>query len=207
MSVNQIVGRQHLRLVAAGLREWNLSICRGTAGSGFDALAGRDCWRRRRRDRRCRRGRRPGSCAGRYRNAGWSLLSLRRDLEYRTWRAADLTTPHRRGNTQWRSTNSGPTRSTSARWREAVKLYQEFGFPRSTRAVTQESRRLLPGRHRHHQSARPSLEIQRRRSPAQPLGRGLRRSAFMDGFAVKFRPLVMSQEVKLLNAAPWGPHP
>ena len=30
---------------------------------------------------------------------------------------------------------------------------------------------------------------------------------FMDGFAVKFRPLVMSQEVKLLAAAPWGPHP
>ncbi len=25
--------------------------------------------------------------------------------------------------------------------------------------------------------------------------------AFMDGFAAKFRPLVMSQEVKLLNAA------
>ena len=30
---------------------------------------------------------------------------------------------------------------------------------------------------------------------------------FMEGFAVKFRPLVMSQEVKLLTAAPWGPHP
>jgi len=26
-------------------------------------------------------------------------------------------------------------------------------------------------------------------------------------FAVKFRPLVASQEVKLLTAAPWGPHP
>lgn len=26
-------------------------------------------------------------------------------------------------------------------------------------------------------------------------------------FAVKFRPLVISQEVKLLNKAPWGPHP
>ena len=26
-------------------------------------------------------------------------------------------------------------------------------------------------------------------------------------FAVKFRPLVMTQEVKLLLAAPWGPHP
>ena len=29
---------------------------------------------------------------------------------------------------------------------------------------------------------------------------------FMD-FAGKFRPLVMTQEVKLLLAAPWGPHP
>jgi hypothetical protein len=27
------------------------------------------------------------------------------------------------------------------------------------------------------------------------------------GFAVKFRSLVASQEVKLLTAAPWGPHP
>ena len=31
--------------------------------------------------------------------------------------------------------------------------------------------------------------------------------AFMEGFAVKFRPLVMTQEVKLLLPAPWGPHP
>jgi hypothetical protein len=30
---------------------------------------------------------------------------------------------------------------------------------------------------------------------------------FVVGFASKFRPLVMSQEVKLLHAAPWGPHP
>ena len=30
---------------------------------------------------------------------------------------------------------------------------------------------------------------------------------FSEGFASKFRPLVMTQEVKLLNAAPWGPHP
>jgi NIPSNAP len=30
---------------------------------------------------------------------------------------------------------------------------------------------------------------------------------FIEGFAVKFRPLVMTQEVKLLTAAPWGPHP
>ncbi len=27
------------------------------------------------------------------------------------------------------------------------------------------------------------------------------------GFAAKFRPLVQTQEVQLLTAAPWGPHP
>ncbi len=27
------------------------------------------------------------------------------------------------------------------------------------------------------------------------------------GFAGQFRPLIMTQEVQLLNAAPWGPHP
>ena len=32
-------------------------------------------------------------------------------------------------------------------------------------------------------------------------------TAFIDGFAVKVRPLVQTQEVKLLTAAPWGPHP
>ena len=30
---------------------------------------------------------------------------------------------------------------------------------------------------------------------------------FVEGFATKFRPLVASQEVKLLTAAPWGPRP
>ncbi len=30
---------------------------------------------------------------------------------------------------------------------------------------------------------------------------------FVEGFAAKFRPLLMTQEVKLLQAAPWGPHP
>jgi hypothetical protein len=30
---------------------------------------------------------------------------------------------------------------------------------------------------------------------------------FVEGFATRFRPLVMTQEVKLLTAAPWGPHP
>ena len=30
---------------------------------------------------------------------------------------------------------------------------------------------------------------------------------FVEGFASKFRPLLMTQEVKLLHPAPWGPHP
>ena len=30
---------------------------------------------------------------------------------------------------------------------------------------------------------------------------------FVEGFASKFRHLLVSQEVKLLTAAPWGPHP
>ena len=30
---------------------------------------------------------------------------------------------------------------------------------------------------------------------------------FVVGFAGQLRPLVISQEVKLLQAAPWGPHP
>ena len=30
---------------------------------------------------------------------------------------------------------------------------------------------------------------------------------FVEGFASKFRPLLMTQEVKLLQATPWGPHP
>jgi hypothetical protein len=30
---------------------------------------------------------------------------------------------------------------------------------------------------------------------------------FVEGFASKFRQLVMSQEVKLMTEAPWGPHP
>ncbi len=31
--------------------------------------------------------------------------------------------------------------------------------------------------------------------------------AFVDDFATKFRPLLITQETKLLLAAPWGPHP
>ncbi len=41
----------------------------------------------------------------------------------------------------------------------------------------------------------------------QNLERLLANKDFVEGFAAKFRPLLMSQEVKLMQAAPWGPHP
>jgi hypothetical protein len=91
---------------------------------------------------------------------------------------------------------------------EAVRLYQEFGFP----AIKQ-------GGHEKHlvgyfQSDTGTInqlvhmwkfadDTERRAHWA-----ALFASAdFIDGFAAKFRPLVMTQEVKLLHAAPWGPHP
>jgi hypothetical protein len=39
------------------------------------------------------------------------------------------------------------------------------------------------------------------------VGRVFANEDFVVGFASKFRPLVATQEVKLLQAAPWGPHP
>jgi hypothetical protein len=91
---------------------------------------------------------------------------------------------------------------------EAVKLYQELGFPA-----------LQKGRHERHlvgyfQSDTGMInqlvhlwkfedDGERRAHWAAVFAN----KDFVEGFATKFRPLVMSQEVKLLQAAPWGPHP
>lgn len=91
---------------------------------------------------------------------------------------------------------------------EAVKLYQEFGYPA-----------LHKGGHDRHlvgyfQGDTGTInQIVHLWKFADDAERRAHWKAvfsnpdFMDGFAVKFRPLVMTQEVKLLNAAPWGPHP
>ncbi len=65
---------------------------------------------------------------------------------------------------------------------EAVRLYPEYGFPALKKGGHDAGRRA----HWAAVFANPD---------------------FMDGFAMKFRPLVMTQEVKLPQAAPWGPHP
>jgi hypothetical protein len=91
---------------------------------------------------------------------------------------------------------------------EAVKLYQELGFPA-----------LRKGGHDKHlvgyfQADTGTInqivhlwkfedDADRRAHWAAVFAN----KDFVEGFASKFRPLVMKQEVKLLQAAPWGPHP
>ena len=91
---------------------------------------------------------------------------------------------------------------------EAVKLYQQFGFPA-----------LQKGGHDKHLVGyfqgdtglinqlvhlwKFADDADRRAHWASVFAN----TDFTEGFAAKFRPLVMTQEVKLLHAAPWGPHP
>lgn len=91
---------------------------------------------------------------------------------------------------------------------EAVKLYQQFGYPAIEKGGFHKK---LVGYFQGDTGMINQLvhlwkfddDADRRKHWA-----GLFASSdFIDGFAAKFRPLVMSQEVKLLHAAPWGPHP
>jgi NIPSNAP len=90
---------------------------------------------------------------------------------------------------------------------EAVKLYQEIGYPAFQAGG--HAKKLVG----YFQSDVGTInqlvhiwkfddDADRRRHWA---------SVFADAdfmvFAVKFRPLVMTQEVKLMLPAPWGPHP
>ena len=91
---------------------------------------------------------------------------------------------------------------------EAVKLYQELGFPALHKGGHD---RNLVG---YFQGDTGMInQIVHRWKFDDDAGRRAHWTAvfanrdFTEGFASKFRPLVMSQEVKLLHAAPWGPHP
>ena len=89
---------------------------------------------------------------------------------------------------------------------EAVKLYQQFGFPALDKGGFAKN---LVGYFQGDTGTINQLvhlwkfadDAARRAHWAAVMAD----SAFVDGFAAKFRPLVMTQEVKLLNAAPWGP--
>ncbi len=76
---------------------------------------------------------------------------------------------------------------------EAVKLYQEFGFPALQKGG--QDKKLVG----YFQSDTGTIN--------QLVHLWKFDKDFVEGFASKFRPLLMTQEVKLLQAAPWGPHP
>ena len=91
---------------------------------------------------------------------------------------------------------------------EAVKLYQELGFPAMQRGGFDQK---LVGYFQADTGVINQLvhlwkfddDADRRRHWAALFGY----ADFIEGFAGKFRALVATQEVKLLLAAPWGPHP
>lgn len=90
----------------------------------------------------------------------------------------------------------------------AVKLYQEFGFPALQKGGHDAN---LVGYFVADTGTMNQLvhlwkfnDDAHRRAHWQAV---FANTDFVDGFAVKFRPLIQSQEVKLLTAAPWGPHP
>jgi hypothetical protein len=91
---------------------------------------------------------------------------------------------------------------------EAVKLYQEIGFPALQKG--QHDRKLLGYFQADTGTINQILHLWKFDDDADRRTHWAAVYAskdFIEGFASKFRPLLMTQEVKLLQAAPWGPHP
>jgi hypothetical protein len=90
---------------------------------------------------------------------------------------------------------------------EAVKLYQEIGYPALEKGG--EAKKLVG----YFQSDVGTLHqlVHMWKFEDDADRRRHWKSVFANAdfmvFAGKFRPLVMTQEVKLLLPAPWGPHP
>ena len=89
---------------------------------------------------------------------------------------------------------------------EAVKLFQEFGFPAMQRAGHDSK---LIG---YFQSDTGNIHqivhfwrFEDDNDRRQHWAAVLANDDFIGNFSSKFRPLVMSQEVQLFNQAPWGP--
>jgi NIPSNAP protein len=91
---------------------------------------------------------------------------------------------------------------------DAVKLYIEFGYPALQKGG--QAKKLLGYFQADTGTINQLVHLWKFDDDADRRAHWAALSAnkdFVDGFAVKFRPLVMSQEVKLLAPAPWGPHP
>lgn len=91
---------------------------------------------------------------------------------------------------------------------EAVKLYQDHGFPALEKGG--HSRNLVGYFQGDTGTMNQIIHLWRFADDAHRRSHWTAvysDSDFMDGFVHKFRALLMTQEVKLMNGAPWGPHP
>jgi hypothetical protein len=91
---------------------------------------------------------------------------------------------------------------------EAVKLYQEIGFPALQRGG--QDKKLVGYFQADTGMINQLVHLWKFEDDADRRAHWAAVYAnkdFAEGFASKFRPLLMTQEVKLLQAAPWGPHP
>jgi hypothetical protein len=91
---------------------------------------------------------------------------------------------------------------------EAVKLYTEFGYPALQKGG--QDKKLIGYFQADTGTINQLVHLWKFDDDADRRAHWASVFAnkdFVEGFAVKFRPLVASQEVKLLTAAPWGPHP
>ena len=91
---------------------------------------------------------------------------------------------------------------------EAVKLYQEIGFPALQKGG--QDKKLVGYFQGDTGTINQLVHLWKFDDDADRRAHWAGLSANMDfreGFVPKFRPLVMTQDVKLLRAAPWGPHP
>ena len=91
---------------------------------------------------------------------------------------------------------------------DAVKLYQELGFPALQRGG--QDKKLVGYFQADTGTINQLVHLWKFDDDADRRAHWASVYAnkdFVDGFASKFRPLLITQEVKLLQAAPWGPHP
>jgi hypothetical protein len=87
---------------------------------------------------------------------------------------------------------------------EAVKLYQEIGFPALQKGG--QDKKLVGYFQSDTGTINQLPHLWKFDDDADRRAHWAAVFANKD-FASKFRPLVMTQEVKLLHPAPWGPHP
>jgi hypothetical protein len=91
---------------------------------------------------------------------------------------------------------------------EAVKLYQEIGFPALQKGS--HEKKLIGYFQADTGTINQIVHLWKFDDDADRRAHWAAVYAnkdFVEGFASKFRPLLITQEVKLLQAAPWGPHP